>query len=327
MRAVVAAVLTAVSVATIAPFATREAFAAPKDAELAEARTRFQQALALQSGGDWAGALALLDKVAAVAPTPQVRFNVALCQEKLGKLSAALGNYRIAATAARETKAADVEKQATAKVAEIEGRLPKLVVTRGANASAAAIVVDGTELGTAAIGAELPIDPGPHQIEARPRGGGKPTVVVVQIAEGEKKAVVANLEEEIAAPAGPPTAPPPAKAEDGSGGGPNALVYAGFGLAIVGVAVGSVTGILMFSKKSDLDAGCSANKECPPDAHDDLSGAKTMATISTISFIAAGVGVGIGVFGLVTKKSSAPATTGSIEPFIGFGSGGVHGSF
>lgn len=322
MRALVAAVVIAVSSTTAV-----SAFAAPKDAELAEARTRFQQALALQSGGDWAGALALLEKVAAVAPTPQVRFNIALCQEKLGKLSAALGNYRIAATAAHDAKAADVEKQSTAKVAEIEGRLPKLVVTRGANAGAAAIVVDGTELGAAAIGKDMPVDPGPHQIETRPPGGGKPTLVVVQIAEGEKKSVVANLEETKPEPTAPVVTTPVTPRDEGTGGSNKGLIYGGFGLAVVGVAVGSVTGLLMFSKKSDLDSACNANKECPPDTHDDLSGAKTMATISTISFIAAGVGVGVGVFGLVTKKSSSTTGSTRIEPFIGLGSGGVRGSF
>ena len=54
------------------------------------AREQFGQALSLQTGGDWAGALALLKEVAAVKPTPQVRFNIALCEERLGRLVAAI---------------------------------------------------------------------------------------------------------------------------------------------------------------------------------------------------------------------------------------------
>src|SRR5262245_42744549 len=65
--------------------------------DLKRARERFAQAIALQTAGDWAGALALFKEVLAVKPTPQVRFNIALCEEKLGRLVAAMGDYELAA--------------------------------------------------------------------------------------------------------------------------------------------------------------------------------------------------------------------------------------
>ena len=93
--------------------------AAENSAEaLKRAREQFGQALALQTAGDWAGALTLLKEVAAVKSTPQVRFNMALCEEKLGKLVAALGDYELAAADARAEKADQVAEE----VPEIEAK-------------------------------------------------------------------------------------------------------------------------------------------------------------------------------------------------------------
>lgn len=320
-----ARVVVALAFLAATPASSRMAHAGPKESQLAEARSRFQQALALQAAGDWSGALALLEKVASVASTAQVHFNIALCQEKLGKLSAALGNYRIAASLAHQANVADVEKQSTEKLADIEGRLPKLVITRGSNAGAAQILLDGTELGTSAIGRELPVDPGPHQIEARPPGGGKPTMILAELVESDRKSIEVSLKEEPGVTA-PPAAPPSvvgAPEESGSGG--KALMYSGFGVALVGAAVGSVTGILAFSKEGDLESSCSPEKECLPPIHDDLSSARSMATISTVSFIVAGVGATVGVVGLFTRKSSS--SKASIHPFVGIGRAGLGGSF
>jgi hypothetical protein len=61
--------LSSASALTVAP-TTAHAQAAPSEADaLKKAREQFGQALALQTGGDWAGALGLLKEVAAVRPT------------------------------------------------------------------------------------------------------------------------------------------------------------------------------------------------------------------------------------------------------------------
>src|SRR5690606_22844952 len=103
-------------------------------AELQQARDKFQKALALQTGGDWAGALALLKEVAAVRSTPQVRFNIALCEENLGQLVAAVGDYELAMADARQAHEEEVVEQAARRLDELKGRVPKVIVERGANA-------------------------------------------------------------------------------------------------------------------------------------------------------------------------------------------------
>src|SRR5689334_16529333 len=84
----VAARIVSVVLATTSPAFTPwlpAAHAQPKGGNpLDKARAQFQQGLALETAGDWAGALSLFVQVAAVKLTPQVRFHVGLCEEHLG---------------------------------------------------------------------------------------------------------------------------------------------------------------------------------------------------------------------------------------------------
>src|SRR5262245_59504464 len=70
----------------------------PSKAELDQARVLFQEAVALAAANNCAGALVKYKLVLKVKSTPQIAFNIAECEERLGKLVEALGNYRIAAS-------------------------------------------------------------------------------------------------------------------------------------------------------------------------------------------------------------------------------------
>src|ERR1044071_10265846 len=59
--------------------------------ELKRARAQFQQATELEQAGNWTAALQAFREVGQVRMTPQVRFHIAVCEEKLGRLVAALG--------------------------------------------------------------------------------------------------------------------------------------------------------------------------------------------------------------------------------------------
>ena len=58
----------------------------PSAAELASARSLFNEARTAEEQGEWQDAIARLDAVAKVKMTPQVRFHLGLCQEHLGRL-------------------------------------------------------------------------------------------------------------------------------------------------------------------------------------------------------------------------------------------------
>jgi len=130
----------------VAPRSAQAQAAADGDA-IKRARDQFNQALSLQTGGDWAGALALLKEVAAVKPTPQVRFNIALCEERLGRLVAALGDYELAASDAQVEKSDQVRQEVDSRLESLKARVPRIVVKRGENADSATISLDGVSLG------------------------------------------------------------------------------------------------------------------------------------------------------------------------------------
>ena len=75
--------LCAASTLCVAPSSLQAQTPADSDT-IKRAREQFSQALSLQTGGDWAGALALLKEVAAVKPTPQVRFKHRAVRRALG---------------------------------------------------------------------------------------------------------------------------------------------------------------------------------------------------------------------------------------------------
>ncbi len=125
-------------------------------------------------------------------------------------------------------------------------------------------------------------------------------------------------------PEPPPPPPPP---PDTSWKLPT---YAGFGVAGVGLLVGTITGLGAKSRASAAKDQCVDNR-CPPAAHADIDSGKSQATLSTISFGVAIIGAGVGVWGLSKKpKASAPAKTEEarfVRPYLGAGSLGVFGQF
>src|ERR1700678_3273833 len=68
----------------------------PKD--LARARERFKEGVALQMAGDFTRALEAYKDVVLVKSSAQVRFNIATCEDKLGDYVRAEGSYKLALT-------------------------------------------------------------------------------------------------------------------------------------------------------------------------------------------------------------------------------------
>lgn len=157
--------------------------------------------------------------------------------------------------------------------------------------------------------------------------------------EGETRTVELKIVFAGGSAAPPPTATPVAPATGGglsqdTGATPAqsssvrpALVYGGFGLAAAGVIAGSVTGVMALSKASSVKNAC-AGLDCPRSVDGDLSSGRTLGTVSTIAFIAAGVGAATGVIGLALHphQESAGATTAWVAPWVGPGGGGLAGA-
>lgn len=177
-------------------FAALSSFPAPASADdkkvLSRARAQFQTGIELEQAGNWAAALEQFREVGQVRMTPQLRFHIALCEENLGRLVAALGGYELALADA-DSVGPDFRAEVEANVAKLRARIPKLVIARGPGAEAASIELDGIALGASSIGVEVPTDPGPHTIAAKAPGK-KPFSATVSVNEEESHTVTVTLE-------------------------------------------------------------------------------------------------------------------------------------
>ncbi len=293
-------------------FAGRGAEAQTKE-ELAQARALFQEAVALSAANNCAAALTKYRAVAKVKLTAQVSFNIAECEERLGKLVSALGNYRVAASqAGADPKAKDVASRVAPRIEELEARIPKLSVKRGKGADTAVIELDGSELGAGKLSSEIPVDPGAHVIVAKMHDK-EYLHETIRLAEKETKTfevklnlapVVVTTDVIPTATVEPPPPPPPKKSRL-----PGIITIAGGGVLVVtGVAL---LGVGM-GKVSELDKACGGDKTCPPSAESIANSGRTLTGAGEVIMFA---GVGAAALGtylyIASGSNPKPAKTGS----------------
>lgn len=251
--------------------------------------------------------------------------NLAQCEEKVGKLSDALGHWVDARARAQSENNADIQIEAEKRAKALEARLPHLTIVLAKNAPPGTEVSrDGVVLGSISLGQSASVSPGKHEIVVKAPGR-KDARTEISLAEAETKTV--NVDVGEVDPNATTKPPPTAETKDGNAGGTSPLVYVGFGTAIVGLTVGTITGLVALGAASKAKDNC-PNTACPTqDKLDDVDSGRTMGTISTIGFAVMGAGIAVGVVGLLssgkTSGTSAPAKTGRVV----FGPGGVGGSF
>ena len=279
---------------------------------LVKARQQFQQALALETAGDWAGASSLFQQVAQVRLTPQVRFHIALCEEHLGKLAAALGHYQIAADEAQEAQATEVAAQVASRTEVLKARIPKILLARGAGADYASVTLDGVVLGASSVGTELPVNPGPHTVDATAQGY-KPFNTKFQIAEKENKKIEIVLdllppppvEEKAISASGEASLPPPNK---------NLAPLIVGGVGVASLAASGVFFLLRSKSIKSLENNCPTMTTCPASEKSTYDQGKTYTVVAdvTLGIGIAGVAAGATLFLLNRKKPPAP-TAGSVQ--------------
>lgn len=296
----------AVSLAWVG-LAPRAAFAQDKQ-ELSKARAQFQRAIELEQAGNYPTALETFRGVGQVRMTPQVRFHIALCEEKLGRLVTALGGYQLAFADA-DSVGEDFKSEVERAVTRLEASIPKLVILRSSGAEVAEIQLDSEALGASSVGVPVPLDPGPHSVTAKAPGS-LPFRETVTILENEQKsvAVVLTLLPE----------PEPARPDISVGGAvekPNRRLvpYVIGGVGIASLLGSGVLFALRQSTLSDLEGKCGPDRShCPTGAAGEVSNLGLYNVSSQIALGIGVVGVGTAVTLLVLqKKPSPPATSGA----------------
>ncbi|HEY8086802.1 MAG TPA: hypothetical protein VIF09_03135, partial [Polyangiaceae bacterium] len=127
----------------------------------------------LMEAGRYAEACAKLNESYRLDAAAGTLLNLAVCNEKIGKVASAWGEFRDAAAEARRMNRPDREQLATERIKVIEPELPFLAVSvpplvrtvRGFE-----ITRNGIPLTSAAWDTELPVDPGDVEVLERAPG-------------------------------------------------------------------------------------------------------------------------------------------------------------
>lgn len=208
----------------------------------------------------------------------------------------------------------------------LEGRIPALRVrVTGASSDASwVLTVDDTTIAEAARAVPVRVNPGAHRV--RVTAGAEARDADVDVAEGVTKDISLDLTPTARAEvAYAPVKPPEPSGRSGTN---RALIYGGFGLAIAGTAAGAITGTMAISRKRSAVGEC-VDDRCPPEVHDDVAAAKSLATVSTVAFIVGGAGATIGIAALLMGGGSkATTSTGAtVHPWVSVGGAGLQGAF
>lgn len=131
--------------------------------DIAKARQLFAKGLEQEESGQWADALATFREVAAIRTNHIVRFHIALCLEKTGKLAQAVEQFALAKAQAEKEGGTDAEltvANAKKHLDVLRIRVPAVRVSKPSVAGAR-LSVDGE---AASFDAAIPLDPGTHAI-------------------------------------------------------------------------------------------------------------------------------------------------------------------
>ena len=90
--------------------------------------------------------------------------------------------------------------------------------------------------------------------------------------------------------------------------------------------LGTLSGLMVLSKKSELDGGDCLDGVCGPTERNKVESYNSMRTLSTVGFVIGGVGVAAGATLLLTAPSNESARA-YVAPWVGVASAGVAGRF
>jgi hypothetical protein len=272
---------------------TPAAAAEPSESAKESARNLMAEARELRDRQDLQAALARFEAADAIMGVPTTGFEVARTQADLLLLIEARATLRRVLAIPEGPEDPEPFKVARDKAKALDAELGKRigairVLLRGVPRDRASVTVNRDELPAAALDLPFRVNPGRHRVVVR--SGGKELTREVDVPERETVTVELDLGEPKR------SILPPRKPTQPSRSNIPTLTYAGGGLAVSGLLVGSASGLIALSKKRSAEEGC-RNNHCPPATWADLDAAHSFATASTIGFVLAGVGAGVGAAG------------------------------
>jgi hypothetical protein len=289
---------------------------AGEDAVAAEAL--FNEARKAMDSGDFPTACDRFRESQRLEPAVGTLMNLAVCEEKIGKLASAWQHWREALDTLPPQD--DRRTFAEQRLAALRPRLPYVVLVAPAGAPRELQVSrNGVKLSRASFGIELPVDPGEHEFVVSAPGR-EDKRLTVQFGEAERRELTLEL--------GPPKpeSAPSANATEARkrSAGSNPKRTLGFvigGVGVVGVGGAIASGLMLNSKRATVEDECDADKRCTSDGLDAAEAGKRLLVINTAAWGVGVVGLGVGT-ALVLTRSNRPErarsqTALTLEPTLG----------
>jgi hypothetical protein len=308
-RASVALAFVAASIAAAAP---RSAYAAPTEADMAQARELLREGLDLRTKGDAAGAVEKLKAAYALVRTPITAVelgNAYLAANKLVEAREAfLSVARIPVRDEETDRSRAARAQSDNQAEQLAARIPRVHIrVTGVPADSVAVTVDGAAIPSEALDAPRFVNPGPHVVTARSTTGATADTRV-DLREGESREVELKIVLTGGTPPeGVPTSVAPALATHPAGTAPapgtsRALEWSLIG---VGAAVGIAGGVLLgVEAQRSQDAANQRNR-------DQYDSAKTLWTVGLGGAIAGGAAVVVGGVVFLTRRDPSTGAASS----------------
>lgn len=283
------------------------AFAAPGPTnDPAAAQVLFYEARSLMKQERYAEACPKLEESLRLDAGLGTRFNLADCNEHIGKIATAWAGFLEVAAEAKATGQHEREKVARKRALALEPRLPKLVIDAPNASPDLSVMRDDKPIGTITLGTAIPVDPGVHRVTAT--APGKQWQASVTTSEGTttRVAVPRDLPDAPAEIAGASAAarttvtsanastdlPPPAVETTGTAQRTAGWVLTGVGAA--SLAVGAGFGFSSIARRSDARSHC-VGDSCDAEGVHLRDAAIRSGNVSTVAFIAGGVAVASGM--------------------------------
>lgn len=303
--------------------------APPRSEAATKADALFQEGKRLLEAGSFEPACALLAQSDALDPTVSALGLLAACHEQRGMLATAWREYQ--ETARRAESARDDRGEfARQRAAALAPRLPKIVVRVAQPAPGLEIRRDGERHAGDAIGAEIAVDPGAHEIAVTAPGRVEQRVRVIA---KESLVITVDVPElaPIAAPPPAPAAPPPETYAQRLGARlPAGIAVGGVGLVALGIGIGFGVAALNQNLESRTIYNTCKAPGAPAGACDEGRALRDSAfrngTLSTVGFGVAAAGIGVGAALLLwpsAKKPQVSARAIEVTPLVGARGGGA----
>lgn len=269
------------SVLLVSAARTAHAEPAPSAVELEAARKLFDEGVRQEEAGAWSTALETFRKVALVRSTAAVHFHLGLCLENLKKWVEARSEFLTAERLAKEKKDPNgIGERARAHAESLRGRIPTVILVPPATSATISVTIDGQPISNALLGAEIPIDPGSHRIEATAPGY-RAFTRDIKIDERASDRVQLTLTPEPAAIDNKSAAPV-------SGTRFGALPWIVSGVAVVALSTSGVFYALRAREAAHLEGACSG-MDCASSERDHYDRGRAFTTVGNVLLIVGAV--------------------------------------